>query len=106
LIQPNELDLDKKTLAMADALKDDGVEIYVVGFSVCGQPNDDLCNRSTVANPPHTNTDDTADRNLLKCIASSSDDTNDHYFEVDSASELPEIFQVIAWKIAGRALTQ
>jgi hypothetical protein len=50
--------------------------------------------------------DDTANRNLLKCLASSKPGTNDHYFEVPHASDLPGIFQVIAWKIAGRALTQ
>ena len=37
LIQPRELELDVKTLAMADALKDEEVEIFVVGFGVCGQ---------------------------------------------------------------------
>jgi hypothetical protein len=106
LIQPQELDLDKKTLVMADALKDENVEIFVVGFGVCGTANNNFCDRGMVPNPPHTNTDNSADRNLLKCIASSKTSTNDHYFEVPHASDLPAIFQVIAWKIAGRALTQ
>jgi len=105
--QTRERQLDTKTLALADQLAADGVEIFVVGFSVCSHPNSaqgktpGYCNG--VGNPDH---DNAADRRLLKCIASSTEGTNDHYFEVESASELPEIFQIIAWQIAGRALTE
>ena len=54
----------------------------------------------------NSNGDNIADRRLLKCISSSTPGTNDHYFEVQTAAQLPDVFQVIAFKIAGRALTQ
>ena len=97
--QTRERELDIKTKAMADAIKAQGVEIYVVGFGVCGSPNDDLCNPSLIGSNAH---DNVADRNLLKCIASSSPGTNDHYFEVPSAQDLPNVFSQIAQEIAFR----
>jgi hypothetical protein len=101
--QPKQRELDTKTQALADSLKADGVEVYVVGFGVCGSANNNLCNTGMIGSNTH---DNTANRNLLKCLGSSKSGTNDHYFEVPHASDLPAIFQIIAWKIAGRALTQ
>ncbi len=102
-----EADLAAKTLAVADQLMADDVEIFVVGFGVCGGADSaqaktpGYCN--AVGRRDH---DNEADRRLLKCIASSTEGTNDHYFEVERAEDLPEVFQIVAWEIAGRALTQ
>lgn len=97
--QTRERQLDTETLAMADSIKAQGVEVYVVGFGVCGTPNSNPCNRSMVGTNTH---DNTADRNLLKCIASSTGATNDHYYEVPTAEDLPDVFQQIAGAIAFR----
>jgi hypothetical protein len=101
--QTRERELDAKTLALANALKAQGVDIYVVAFGVCAvdntsKPSDPgYCNG--VGNSDH---DNAADRRLLKCVASSTDGTNDHYFEVGSASDLPDVFAKIARKLAFR----
>jgi hypothetical protein len=103
--QTHERSLDIKTKALADQLKSQGVEIYVVGFGVCGAnntsqlPTTSYCNG--IGNSDH---DNTADRRLLKCIASSSAGTNDHYFEAATASQLPDIFSSIAREIAFRLI--
>jgi hypothetical protein len=99
--QTRERQVDTKTLTLADYLKTQGVEIYVVGFGVCGSPNSNLCNRSQVGGTWH---DDYADRNLAKCIASSTAGTNDHYFEVPTAEDLPDVFGEIARQIAFRLI--
>ncbi|MGD0766431.1 MAG: VWA domain-containing protein [Dehalococcoidia bacterium] len=103
--------LDKLTLTEADALKAQGVEIYVVGFGVAAGPDDGTpCVTSqvgTAANNIHRNaSNDPRDRNLAKCIASSKLGTNDHYYEVTDAAKLGNIFQDVAWAITGRSLTQ
>ncbi len=101
-----ERELDAKTLAVANQLKAEGVEIYVVGFGVCGtantsKPSDPgYCNG--VGNSDH---DNAADRRVLKCTASSAAGTNDHYFEVGSASDLPSVFGQIA-RLIGFRLTE
>jgi hypothetical protein len=99
--QTRERELDTKTQTKATAMKAAGVEIYVVGFGVCGSSNTNLCNTSLIGGGSH---DNTADRNLLKCIASSGSGTNDHYYEVASASALPDVFQQIASAIAFRLI--
>jgi len=96
--------LDIKTRNLADTLKNNlGVEIYVVGFGVCRNSPDthknDLCDLSLIGGTSH---DNIANRNLLKCIASSTPGTNDHYFEVDDATQLPDIFSQIAQRIGFR----
>lgn len=63
-------DMDGKTRSAARALKDDGVEIFVLGYGVNGN----------------------SDRELAKDIASSTD----HYFEALSKDELPAKFEAIA----------
>jgi hypothetical protein len=82
-------------------MKAAGVEVYVVGLGVCGTSNTNVCNRSLVGG---TSTDNTADRNLMKCLASSTTGTNDHYFETSSASDLPGIFANIARLIGFRLI--
>lgn len=95
-----ERQLDTKTFSMANAVKSaEGVEVFVVGFGVCGSSNDSLCSTGMIGGGAH---DNSADRNLLKCIASSSGGTNDHYYEVASASDLPQVFQQIAQVISFR----
>jgi hypothetical protein len=47
--------------------------------------------------------DTTADRNLLKCIATQGT-ANSHYFEVPSATDLPDVFGQIARQIAFRLI--
>ena len=98
--QTRERSLDEKTFSMANAIKSaNGAEIFVVGFGVCGSSSASLCNTGMIGGGSH---DNSADRNLLKCIASSSGGTNDHYYEVASASDLPEVFQQIAQVISFR----
>jgi Flp pilus assembly protein TadG len=97
--QTRERDLDRKTQTLATAYRAAGVEIFVVGFGVCGSANSNLCNTGMIGS---TNDDNTADRNLLKCMASSTTSTNDHYFEVATATDLPAIFQQIAQNISFR----
>jgi len=99
--QTRERQLDVKTKTKADAIKAQGVEIYVVGFGVCGSGNSNLCNTGIIGGGSH---DNTADRNLSKCIASSTAGTNDHYFEVPNASDLPAVFTTIAQQIAHRLI--
>jgi hypothetical protein len=99
--QTRERQLDTKTKQLVDTMKANGVEVYIVGFGVCGTPNSNLCNPSLIGGTSH---DDTADRNLLKCLASSTAGTNDHYFEATTASQLPGIFQNIARLIGFRLI--
>jgi hypothetical protein len=99
--QTRERQLDTKTKQLVDSMKANGVEVYVVGFGVCGTKNSNLCNPSLIGGTSH---DNTADRNLLKCMASSSPGTNDHYFEAASAADLPGIFNNIARLIGFRLI--
>jgi hypothetical protein len=95
--QTRERELDVKTVAMADSIKASGVEVFVVGFGVCGASNSSSCSTSIIGGNAH---DDSADRNLLKCMASSES----HYFEVPSATDLPNVFGQIARQIAFRLI--
>jgi len=99
--QTRERQLDTKTKALRDEMKALGVEIFVVGFGVCGNANAYSCDLGTIGSAAH---DNTADRNLLKCLASSSAGTNDHYYEVETAEDLPAVFQTIAQQIAHRLI--
>lgn len=117
-----EASLDDLAWDRAQDVEADGVEIYVVGFNVCGtdQPcrgPDTVMSQCPPVSPSTCNSqiglsggsssrhDNQADRRLLKCMASSQDGTNSHYFEVSSASQLPSIFQIVAFEIASRGLT-
>jgi hypothetical protein len=102
--QSRERSLDVKTKDLAATLKSQGVEIYVVAFGVCGTPSSQLPTTSYCSGIGNSDHDNTADRRLLKCIASSSAGTNDHYFEATTASQLPDIFSSIAHQIAFRLI--
>jgi hypothetical protein len=105
-----QIKLDIKTKQLADTLINSGVEIYVVGFVPCGSgPNGDphpeqVKTTSFCNNVGNGDTDTIANRRLLKCIASSTAGTNDHYFEVTSSSQLPSIFTNIARLIGFRLI--
>jgi hypothetical protein len=98
--------LDECTNDVADGLKSAAVQVYVVGLNVAGTnnpsqfPTNAYCNGIGNGQP-----DNIANRRLLKCIASSTAGTNDHYFETNNAIELGDIFQGLAYEIAGRGLT-
>jgi hypothetical protein len=80
-----------------------------VAFGVCGTEDGITPKAANGADTPNycgniggTASDNTADQRLLKCIASSTQGTNDHYFKATTASQLPAIFQQIAQQIAFR----
>ncbi len=103
--QTREREIDTKTYSFANTLKGLNVEIYIVGFGVCGATNATVftpaqCS-SQIGNADH---DNTADRRLNKCLASSTTGTNDHYFEAATAADLPAIFTQIAQQIAHRLI--
>lgn len=102
--QTRERSLDLKTVAEANALKAMGVEVYVVAFGVCGTLNSTVKSTSYCNNVGNADHDNTADQRLLKCIASSTAGTNDHYYAVPTASDLPEVFQQVARAIAFRLI--
>ncbi len=95
-----EANVDRKLYALAQSLKSQGVEIYVVGLSVCGTASSALCDVDDIG----IGHDTVADRNLLKCVASSSPGTNDHYFETRNSSDLTSIFRAIGATIATRLI--
>lgn len=83
-----------------------GINIYVIAFSVCGGiiNTSSTCDTSIIGQTGSTRPDSMADHNLLKCIASSSPGTNDHYFETATAADLPGIFTQIAQQISFRLI--
>lgn len=102
--ETRERQIDTATVALADALRAANVEIYVIGFGVCGTPNSTVKSASYCSGVGNTNPDTIADQRLLKCIASSAPGTNDHYFTAPTAADLPEIFQSVASAIAFRLI--
>ena len=103
--QTRERELDVETYAAAHQLAGDNVEIFVVGFGVCGHNATQVYTasqcQSQIGNTDH---DNTADERLLKCIAGSKSGTNDHYYWANTASSLPQIFTQIAQQIAHRLI--
>lgn len=103
--ETRERSLDTKTKTLADTLRDADIEIYVIAFGVCG-----TMNSSNPSTPGYcdgignSNPDTTADQRLLKCIASSTASTNDHYYSVPTAADLPDVFEDIARAIAFRLI--
>jgi Flp pilus assembly protein TadG len=95
--------LDDETLEQLDDLKGDDVEIFVVGYGVNGSADPgttcDSAMRArvgTFTGRDRTGTSDSqGDRELAKCMASSKEGTNDHYFETN-ASGLSDVFTHIA----------
>jgi len=103
--QLREKEIDIKSWALVQDIEDEDVEIFVVGFGVCDHDANPLytdaqCN-SQIGNNDH---DNTADERLLKCIASSSAGSNDHYYWASSDEDLESIFVSIANQIAHRLI--
>jgi hypothetical protein len=94
-----------------NGLKSQGISIYVIGLNVAGNSGGNDPNPNQTATNVYcsgignNNPDSIADRRLLKCIASSSPGTNDHYFETGNAVELGNIFRDLAYELAGRGLS-
>jgi len=103
--QTQEGRVDTLSMAMATTLKAQGVEIYVVAFDMCGGlANATVASTSYCNNIGNGNADSTADQRLLKCIASSTAGTNNHFFNAPSAADLPQVFEDIANAIAFRLI--
>jgi Flp pilus assembly protein TadG len=91
--------MGSKTYALAQAVKAQGVEIFVVALGVCDTNNTSLCDPTKVGNWTGN-----YPSNLLKCMSSSLPGTNDHYFETDDATQLTAIFTNIARLLALRII--
>lgn len=104
--ETRERELDTKTKALADAAKTTGVEIYIVGYGVCGTNDGQIASSSycSSSNIGNSQPDTIADQRLLKCIASSTPGTNDHYFTTSDPTQLSGIFAQIARSIAFRLI--
>jgi hypothetical protein len=116
---PRERQLDVRTLNLARAIKLQEVEIFVVAFAG-GVPGCNLDNMTvyddedfsdcntvidTPAGPIGNNTSEaSANNRLLKCIASNTQGTTDHYYYANNESELQGIFTKIANQIAHRLI--
>ena len=100
--------LDDLTYAKAQEIAGLGIEIYVAGYKVAGNNGDENspCNAAQVGTGGNrqSSNSDPQDRNLNKCIATSNNNTNDHYFEAPDPDDIPEIFQQIAQNIAFRLI--
>jgi len=94
--------VDSLSYSMAQTLKADpnNVEIYVIGLSPCAHDTS-LCDTSKIGT---SLSDASRNENLMKCIASSSSGTNDHYYYVTTATSLNSVFQSIAGRIINRLI--
>lgn len=117
--RPRERQIDVRTMELARAIKAQGIEIFVVAFAG-GDPDCNLDNPTVYDDetPSDCNTvldatpgpigdnthDTTGNHRLLKCISSSSQGSNDHYYFANDDSELTGIFTKIANQIAHRLL--
>jgi len=116
---PRERQVDVQTLNIANAIKAQNVEIFVVSFSACANTDGttvyNTAGGATCASQPNpvvsapvsgkvgdTTSELTANMRLAKCIASSTPGTNDHYWYSTDATTLPNIFTTIAAQIAHR----
>jgi hypothetical protein len=97
-----ERELDIKTMNVVNELEGMGVAVYVVAFGTCGSDDGTIATDTWCSGVGNNDHDNTADRRLLKCAASSNAGTNDHYFEVPTATDLPAVFQKIARAIGFR----
>jgi hypothetical protein len=105
--QLQEARVDRMSKEMADTLNGQGVEIYVVAFGLCsGTPNSTVksANYCSAITDSNVQSDSTSDQRLLKCIASSTPGTNDHFFSAPTAADLPDVFEDIANAIAFRLI--
>jgi hypothetical protein len=96
--------LDTRTMNVVNADKAATVEFFVGSYgTVGGPPTNALCNTALVGTGSgRDNNSDTWDRNLLKCIASSSTGTNDHYFEATAPGDIITTMSQIQRSIAFR----
>jgi len=83
----------------------------VAGYKVSGSDSGALCDEGTVTNigggykrQKFSSPTDSRDRNMNKCIASSTPGTNDHYFEAPAPEDIPAVFNAIASSIAFRLI--
>jgi hypothetical protein len=105
--QTQEGKVDLLTLEKAKDMKAAGYEIYVIAFDTCGNNSTVYTSAqcdSQVGQTGSSHPDSTADQRLLKCVASSTAGTNDHYYYVQEAANLPQVFQDIANTIAFRLI--
>ncbi|MFN8638033.1 MAG: pilus assembly protein TadG-related protein [Dehalococcoidia bacterium] len=99
--------IDLMTYNAAQAHKLAGVEIFVIGYSLEGAASATLCNTGQItglAGTGRTSTGDLLDRNLGKCVASSTAGTNDHFFEAPTALDLQAAFTQIGQIISTRLI--
>lgn len=109
---PANRSLDLKTSQLATTMKASApgaaaIEIFTIGVGVCN-PNNTTYTPTQCDNQVGQNNDppSIASQRLLKCVASSTRFTNDHYFYApDDGSTLGDIFQTIAIEIASRGLS-
>jgi hypothetical protein len=102
--QTQEGKVDVLSKAMADTMKAQDIEIFVVALSPCGTVNGTVASTSYCNGIGNGDSDGIADQRLVKCIASSTPGTNDHVFFVSQASELPGVFEIIAQTLAFRLI--
>lgn len=102
--ETRERQLDTATNTLANTLKAANVEIYVIAFGVCGTINSTVKSSTYCSGIGNTSPDTTADQRVLKCIASSTAGTNDHFFSAPTAADLPDVFEDVAHAIAFRLI--
>jgi hypothetical protein len=94
---------DAKTDTLANNFASAGIEIYLVGYGVDGTPNSNPCNPALIGTGSNRgSSSDALDRNLVKCIATSTAGANDHYYEAPTPDALPGIFKQIGQRLAQR----
>ena len=103
--QTQEAKVDMLSRDMATTLKFQDVEIFVVGLSPCGgSVNATTPSFGYCGGIGNGDSDSIADQRLLKCRASSTPGTNDHVYFVNTAAELPGVFETIAQTLAFRLI--
>ncbi len=103
--QTQEAKVDTMSMNMATTLESQDVEVYIVAFGICGGlPDGTVPDATYCSGIGNGAADSVADPRLLKCIASSPPGTNDHFFAVATAADLPTVFQQIAHAIAFRLI--
>ncbi|HYM16573.1 MAG TPA: pilus assembly protein TadG-related protein [Dehalococcoidia bacterium] len=102
--EAHQRQVDTETVTEANSLKAAGVEIYIVGLGVCGTEDGQLPSAAYCASIGNIDPSTIAAQRLLKCIASSSAGTNDHYYTTSDPTQLSGIFGKIAQNIAFRLI--
>ena len=93
--------VDTLAYNMANTLKGQDAEIFVIGLMPCSTHNNNPCNTSIIGTALN---DAGRNENLMKCMASSNAGTNDHYYYTTDAGQLDAIFTQIANQIAHRLI--